>query len=305
MAPTSASTRVHVDGRVLTLSNLDKVLYPETGFTKGEVIDYYSRIAPVLLPRIASRPLTRKRWPDGVEGQPFFEKNVPRGTPDWVRTVTIASPGSTRESEEVEYVVADDLPTLVWLANLAALELHVPQWRVGPRGGVRRPDLLVVDLDPGPPADIVGCCEVALLLRDLFDADGLRAWAKTSGGKGMQLYVPLAETSGDATTAYAKELAEKLARDRPDLVVASMRKSLRPGKVFLDWSQNNPAKTTIAAYSLRGRSRPTVSTPLTWEEVETCENATDLVFGPDQVLDRVEEIGDLIADLDSVRQRLP
>ena len=305
MAPTSASTRVHVDGRVLTLSNLDKVLYPETGFTKGEVIDYYSRIAPVLLPRIASRPLTRKRWPDGVEGQPFFEKNVPRGTPEWVRTVTIASPGSTRGSEEVEYVVADDLPTLVWLANLAALELHVPQWRVGPRGGVRRPDLLVVDLDPGPPADIVRCCEVALLLRELLDADGLRAWAKTSGGKGMQLYVPLAETSGDATTAYAKEFAEKLARDRPDLVVASMRKSLRPGKVFLDWSQNNPAKTTIAAYSLRGRSRPTVSTPLTWEEVEACEDAADLVFGPDQVLDRVAEIGDLVADLDSVRQRLP
>ncbi|GAA2755629.1 non-homologous end-joining DNA ligase [Actinopolymorpha rutila] len=299
------ATRVRIDGHVLSLSNLDKVLYPEVGFTKGEVLDYYSRIAPALLPRLTDRPLTRKRWPDGVSGQPFFEKNVPRGTPDWVRTVTVASPGSTRDREEVEYVVADDLPTLVWLANLAALELHVPQWRVGPRGGVRRPDLLVVDLDPGPPADLVACCEVALLLRDLFDADGLRAWAKTSGGKGMQLYVPIAETSGETTSAYAKELAGKLAHDHPELVVSSMRRSLRPGKVLLDWSQNNPAKTTIAAYSLRGRETPTVSTPLTWEEVEGCEEADALSFGPAEVLDRVEELGDLFAELSTLEQRLP
>ncbi|WP_020580197.1 non-homologous end-joining DNA ligase [Actinopolymorpha alba] len=306
MAPGSdRSVRVRVDEQVLALSNLDKVLYPETGFTKGEVIDYYTRISGVLLPHLADRPLTRKRWPNGVDRPPFFEKNAPRGTPPWVRTVTIASPGSSRGTEEVEYVIADRLATLVWLANLAALELHVPQWRVGPWGGVRQPDLLVIDLDPGPPADLASCCEVALLLRDLLDADGLQAWAKTSGAKGMQLYLPLAETSGDATTAYAKSLAGKLARQHPDLVVAQMTRAIRPGRVFLDWSQNNPAKTTIAPYSLRGVDQPTVSTPVTWEEVEGCRTPADLTFGPDEVLDRVERLGDLFEELGSTRQRLP
>ena len=299
------SVRVEVDGHVLQLSNLDKVLFPNAGFTKGEVIDYYSRIAPVLLPRLADRPLTRKRWPDGVHKQPFFEKNAPRGTPSWVRTVKIPSPGSSRGTEEVEYVIVDRLATLVWLANLAALELHVPQWQVGPRGGIRKPDLLVIDLDPGAPADLVACCEVALLLRDLFDADGLQAWPKTSGSKGMQLYVPIEETSGEATSAYAKELAERLARERSDLVVATMTKAVRPGKVFLDWSQNNPAKTTIAPYSLRGLDPPTVSTPVTWDEVESCEQVEDLSFGPAEVLDRVEELGDLMEPLGTTRQRLP
>jgi bifunctional non-homologous end joining protein LigD len=301
----SSSVRVRVDGQVLALSNLDKVLYPATGFTKGEVIDYYTRVAPAVLPRVADRPLTRKRWPDGVRKQPFFEKNAPRGTPDWVRTVMIPSPGSSRGTDEVEYVVVDDLPTLVWLANLAALELHVPQWTVGPRGGIRKPDLLVIDLDPGPPADLVRCCEVALLLRDLFESDGLQAWPKTSGSKGMQLYVPLAETSGEATSAYAKELAEQLAGEYPKLVVATMTRSARHGKVFLDWSQNNPAKTTVAAYSLRGNETPTVSTPVTWDEVEGCRRVADLTFGPGEVLDRLESIGDLVADLGSTQQRLP
>ncbi|MEQ7124078.1 non-homologous end-joining DNA ligase [Actinopolymorpha sp. B11F2] len=306
MAPAkTSSVRVRVDGQVLALSNLDKVLYPTTGFTKGEVIDYYTRIAPALLPRVADRPLTRKRWPDGVHKQPFFEKNAPRGTPEWVRTVTIPSPGSTRGTEDVEYVVVDKLPTLVWLANLAALELHVPQWKVGPRGGIRKPDLLVIDLDPGPPADLVQCCEVALLLRDLFEADDLRAWPKTSGSKGMQLYVPLVETPGEATSGYAKRLAEQLAGEHPKLVVATMTRAARPGKVFLDWSQNNPAKTTVAAYSLRGNETPTVSTPLTWDEVDGCRRAADLTFSPDEVLDRVESLGDLFADLGSAPQRLP
>ncbi|MEQ4207818.1 non-homologous end-joining DNA ligase [Actinopolymorpha sp. B17G11] len=306
MAPAkTSSVRVRVDGQVLALSNLDKVLYPTTGFTKGEVIDYYTRIAPALLPRVADRPLTRKRWPDGVHKQPFFEKNAPRGTPEWVRTVTIPSPGSTRGTEDVEYVVVDKLPTLVWLANLAALELHVPQWKVGPRGGIRKPDLLVIDLDPGPPADLVQCCEVALLLRDLFEADDLRAWPKTSGSKGMQLYVPLVETPGEATSGYAKQLAEQLAGEHPKLVVATMTRAARPGKVFLDWSQNNPAKTTVAAYSLRGNETPTVSTPLTWDEVDGCRRAADLTFSPDEVLDRVESLGDLFADLGSAPQRLP
>ncbi len=305
MASGKGTVRVDVDGHVLQLSNLDKVLYPDAGFTKGEIIDYYSRIAPVLLPRLADRPLTRKRWPDGVHKQPFFEKNAPRGTPSWVRTVKIPSPGSSRGTEEVEYVVVEGLATLVWLANLAALELHVPQWRVGPRGGIRKPDLLVIDLDPGAPADLVQCCEVALLLRDLFEADGLEAWPKTSGSKGMQLYVPLRETSGEETSAYAKELAEQLAADRRDLVVATMTRAVRPGKVFLDWSQNNPAKTTIAAYSLRGLDPPTVSTPLTWEEVEGCRKASDLVFGPSDVLDRLDDLGDLFESLGSTRQRLP
>ncbi|REF35530.1 non-homologous end-joining DNA ligase [Thermasporomyces composti] len=299
------TVRVRVDRHVLQLSNLDKVLYPRTGFTKGEVIDYYSRVADVLLPHLESRPLTRKRWPDGVEGEAFFEKNKPRGTPSWVRTVTIDSPGSTRGSEVVEYVVVDRLATLVWLANLAALELHVPQWRVGPRGRVHHPDLVVVDLDPGPPADLVACCRVALLLRDLLDADGLRAWPKTSGSKGMQLYVPVEETPGETTSAYTRELAERLARDHPDLVVASMTKSLRKGKVFLDWSQNNPAKTTVAPYSLRGLERPTVSTPVTWEEVEACRTVGDLTFEATDVLDRIQAMGDLFAPLTTTRQRLP
>jgi bifunctional non-homologous end joining protein LigD len=205
----------------------------------------------------------------------------------------------------VEYVVVDRLATLVWLANLAALELHVPQWRVGPRGGIRTPDLLVIDLDPGAPADLTTCCEVALLLRGLLADDGLQAWPKTSGSKGMQLYVPIVETPGEATSAYAKRLAERLARDHPTRVTATMTRAARPGKVFLDWSQNNPAKTTVAPYSLRGVDEPTVSTPVTWDEVESCRHPSDLRFGPDEVLDRVEGLGDLFAPLRSSRLRLP
>jgi bifunctional non-homologous end joining protein LigD len=305
MAASSSTVRTKVDGRVLQLSNLDKVLYPDTGFTKGEVIDYYMRVSPYLLPHLANRPLTRKRWPDGVESQPFFEKNAPRGTPSWVRTVVVPSPGSTRGSDEVNYIVADDLATLVWLANLAALELHIFQWQVGPRGAIKDPDLLVVDLDPGPPANVVDCCKVALILREVLAEDGLEAWAKTSGSKGMQLYVPIKPTPSQRTSGYMKELAERLAKEHPKLVVAKMTKQIRPGKVFLDWSQNNAAKTTVAPYSLRGKNAPTVSTPVTWEEVEECRKVADLTFRTDEVLDRVEEFGDLFAELRTLRQPFP
>jgi bifunctional non-homologous end joining protein LigD len=296
---------VHADGHRLTLSNLSKVLYPEEGFTKGEVIDYYSRIAPVMLPHLTDRPATRKRYPNGVDAESFFEKNAPSHTPSWVRTVVLPSPGSSMGRETVRYVVVDDLPTLVWLANLAALELHVPQWTVGPRGGVRDADRLVFDLDPGPPATIVECCAVAGLLRDALAEEGLAAWAKTSGSKGMQLYVPLKPVRWEKVHAYAKALAQRLEKQQPDLVVHRMEKSLRPGKVLIDWSQNSSAKTTVAPYSLRARTHPTVSTPVTWEEVESCTSPEDLRFLAVDVLDRIERHGDLFEPLLSTPQPLP
>src|SRR3954470_15872311 len=298
VAPTK--TGVEVDGRQLVLTNLDKVLYPAAGFTKGEVIDYYARIAPVLLPHLAGRALTRKRYPDGVESTPFFEKNAPRHTPDWVRTVELPSPGSTKDRDTVNYVVVEELATLVWLANLAALELHVPQWTVGPRGAVKDADLMVLDLDPGPPANIVECCRVALLLREVLarpEYGRLQAWAKTSGSKGMQLYVPVAPVPWERTHAFAKKLAECLEKEHPGLIVSRMTKSLRPGKVLIDWSQNNGAKTTVAPYSMRARPLPTVSTPVTWDEVGACRSPDDLRFTAPEVLERVARHGDLMADL--------
>jgi bifunctional non-homologous end joining protein LigD len=281
---------VQVDNRRLVLSNLDKELYPADGFTKGEVINYYSRICPVLLPHISGRPVTFVRFPDGVDGEPFFEKNVPRHAPDWVRTVRLPSSGSRGRGDHIDYVLVEDLPTLVWAANLAALELHVPQWTVG---GL--PDRLVFDLDPGPGATVVECCRVAERLHDRLVADGLTPYAKTSGAKGMQLYAAIVVTDAGRPSAYAKALAGQLAAETPDLVVAKMAKNLRRGKVFIDWSQNNPAKTTIAPYSLRGRPRPTASTPVTWEEVRACRAPGELVFTAPDVLDRVERLGDLLA----------
>jgi bifunctional non-homologous end joining protein LigD len=290
-----AKVRVEVAGRELTLTNLDKVLYPRVHFTKGEVIDYYSRVSDVLLPHIADRPLTRKRWPDGVDGPFFFEKNAPRGTPPWVRTVTLPVPGSTKQRETVDFVVVNDLATLVWTANLASLELHTPQWQVGPRGAVRDPDLLVIDLDPGPPAGLAECMRVAVLVRDRLAEDGLTAYPKTSGNKGMQLCVPVsARQSSEVVSEYAHQIARELAAEHPDEVLSRMTKALRPGKVFLDWSQNNAAKTTVAPYSLRGREEPTVSTPLTWDEVEA---GKPLRFWPADVLDRVAQHGDLLEPL--------
>ena len=290
----SAKVTVDVEGTTVVLSNLDKVLYPAVGFTKGQVLDYYTRIAPVLLPHLAERAVTRKRYPDGVDGQVFFEKNAPRGTPDWVRTETLPSPGSSKGRDTIDYVVVENLATLVWTANLASLELHTHMWRVDQDS----PDLVVFDLDPGAPAQIVECCAVALLLRPLLEADGLAPVVKTSGSKGMQLYARAdAFTSAEQTSAYAKGLAQRLEGEHPDLVLHRMTKALRGGKVLVDWSQNSAAKTTISAYSLRARDRPTVSTPLTWDEVESCTAADDLVFTSDDVLARVEEHGDLFAPL--------
>jgi bifunctional non-homologous end joining protein LigD len=283
---------VEVEGRKLVLSNLDKVLYPQAGFTKAQVIDYYQRIAPVLLPHIRSRPVTIKRYPDGVDGKFFFQKNAPAHHPDWVPTARLPSPGSTKSRETIEYVLGGDLPTLIWAANLAALELHTPMWRYPDVG---KPDLLVFDLDPGLPATIVQCCKVALLLRPLLTDMGLEPVAKTSGGKGLQLYAAIAKLSSDDASALAKELAERLESDEPKLVVSRMTKALRPGKVLIDWSQNNAAKTTVAPYSLRAREQPTVSTPVTWDEVESCNRPGDLRFTAEDVLARVEADGDLFA----------
>ncbi|WP_020672839.1 non-homologous end-joining DNA ligase [Amycolatopsis nigrescens] len=292
---------VEVSGRRLTLSNLDKVLYPDVGFTKGEVLDYYRRVAPVMLPHLAGRPVTFSRYPDGVDGQQFYQKDVSPHVPDWVRTARLSHKG-----EEVNhYPLVDDLPTLIWAANLAALELHVPQWKVGPRDTRRNPDLLVFDLDPGQPADVVDCCRVAERLCEVLTEDGLAPAPKTSGSKGLQIYCGIRTRSPDSAREYAKAVAERLAAESPGRIVARMTKSLRHGKVFIDWSQNNQAKTTVAPYSLRGRARPTVSTPVTMDEIRACRTAEDLVFTSDDVLDRLEEHGDLFAGLPTARGTLP
>jgi bifunctional non-homologous end joining protein LigD len=302
---------VQVEGRTLTLSNLDKVLYPEVGFTKGEVLDYYTRIAPYLIPHVANRPLTFKRYPDGVDGKFFFEKNAPSHTPDWVPRITLPSPGSTKNRSTISYAVMNDLPTAVWAANLAALEFHVPMWQVNLRARTdanktRNPDLMVFDLDPGPPATIVECCEVAKHVRAVLDDDGLASYPKTSGSKGLQLYVPLdASKPWDDVHAYARELAQRLEKEHPDLVVWNMKKEVRTGKVLVDWSQNNSAKTTIAVYSLRARPAPTVSTPVGWDEVEACKDPADLRFTSADVLARVADLGDLFEPCLRGGQRLP
>ncbi len=299
----SEKVTVEVGGHRLTLSNLHKVLYPEPGFTKGEVIDYYSRIAPVLLPHLADRPLTVKRYPNGVDAQFFFEKNASKGTPGWVRTITLPVPGSTKNRETIDFIIVEELPTLVHLANLAALELHVPQWRVPKRARKPRTDLVVFDLDPGPPATIVECCEVAVMLRELLEQDGLTPLPKTSGSKGMQVSAPVQCDDPELTSRYAHAIAKRLEAARPDLIVSRMAKDLRPNKIFVDWSQNNPAKTTVAPYSLRAKPTPTVSTPLTWDEVASGEH---LSFTTDEVLDRVDQHGDLFAPAldDALRVRL-
>lgn len=288
--------KVEVEGRSLELSNLDKVLFPKAGFTKGEVIDYYTRIAPVLLPHLRDRPLTRIRFPNGVDGGSFFEKNAPAATPGWVRTENLPAPGSTKGRETIDYVVCDDLPTLVWLANLAALELHTPQWKIG-----AHPDMMVVDLDPGAPATLKQCCRVALLMRDRLADDGISSFPKTSGKKGMQLCCPIAgRQDAEIVSDYAKRIAQELEQAHPKLIVSKMAKNLRPGKVFIDWSQNNAAKTTVAPYSLRAQPVPAVSTPLTWDEVEAGaagKRPSTKPYTATEVLRRVEKQGDLLAPL--------
>jgi bifunctional non-homologous end joining protein LigD len=293
--------RVDVEGRTLTLSNLDKVLYPRTGTTKGEVLHYYAQVAPVLLPHLAHRPVTRIRWPNGVDEPSFFEKNIPNGTPSWVHTARVPTTGSrapSRNGDLLVFPIVDDLATLTWLANLAALELHVHQWTVDGAGDPVNPDRLVIDLDPGEPAGLGECCQVALLVRDRLAARDLEGRPVTSGSKGLHLYAALpGDLDPDGTTALAKEIAEELQREYGARVTATMTKAKRPGKVFLDWSQNSGSKTTVSPYSLRGRDRPFVAAPLTWAEVEAgAEDPLDisqLTF--DQVLARVEDHGDLFA----------
>src|SRR5256884_7938192 len=290
---------VMVGDHELELSNLDKVLYPAVGFTKGEVIDYYTRIAGILLPHLEDRPLTRIRYPNGVAGNGFFEKNAPGGVPRWVRVENLPAPGSTKDRETIDYVVCEDLPTLVYLARLAALELHVPQWKVASAG----PDRLVIDLDPGPPAGLPECAKVALLLRDRLADDDLVAYPKTSGKKGMQLMCALAgEQPAEEVSAYAKVVADELAGRYPRMITSKMAKNLRPGKVFIDWSQNSAAKTTVAPYSLRAEATPTASAPLGWDEVEAGEVRP---LRSAEVLDRIDGYGDLMAGLCEGGPRVP
>jgi bifunctional non-homologous end joining protein LigD len=289
----SNKVEVDVDGQTLTLSNLDKVLYPEAGFTKAEVISHYQQVAPAMLPHLAGRPATLKRYPEGVDEESFFQKHAPQHRPDWVRTAKVPSQSSRgRNAGTVEYVIIDGLPSLVWAANLAAIELHVPQWRL-PAG--ENPDLIVFDLDPGAPATIVECCRVAEALRPLLESDGLTPFAKTSGGKGLQLYARTNGRSSEQNSELAKSYAERLEKDHP--VLSRMTRSLRAGKVLVDWSQNNASKTTVAPYSLRARSRPTVSTPVTWDEVESCRDRADLVFTAADLPARLDSLGDLFAPL--------
>jgi bifunctional non-homologous end joining protein LigD len=292
-----------VAGRKLRLSNLDKVLYPKPGFTKGQVVDYYARIGPVLIPHLHGRPLTFKRYPDGVEGEFFYEKQCPAHRPDWVETAAIWSRHNKRN---IDFCLANDLPTLIWAANLADLELHTS---LSLAVDIERPTMLVFDLDPGEPAGIVDCCRVGLWVRELFDGLGLESFAKTSGSKGLQVYVPLnVETSYDETKPFSRAVAELLEKQHPDEVVSRMTKSLRPGKVLVDWSQNDEHKTTVNVYSLRAKERPTVSTPVGWDEVDACLRAEDadvLTFTSDDVLARVEEQGDLFAPVLTLKQELP
>lgn len=278
-----------VEGHRIALSNLDKVLYPETGFTKGEVLHYYATVARSLLAHIHDRPVSFLRYPDGPDGQLFFTKNPPPGTPDWVKT----TPVPRSEDLSAEQVVIADLASLMWSANLV-VEFHTPQWTVGSPAIANR---MVLDLDPGAPASVVECCAAALWLRDRLAADGLHAYAKTSGSKGMHLAVPLEPTPSEQVSAYAKLLAQEAERELPDLVVHRMAKALRPGKVFVDHSQNAAAKTTAAPYTLRARARPTVSAPVSWEEVEACRRPSDLVFLADDIPPRLERDGDLFGPL--------
>jgi len=298
-------TVTEVDGRRLSLSNLEKVLYPATGFTKAEVISYYLHVAPVMLPHLRGRPVTFTRYPDGVDAGSFFDKHVKKGAPEWLQTIRV--PRNTRDQDAsapamIEYVAIGDLPSLVWAANLAAIEIHVPMWRSAEEGRFGAFDTMVFDLDPGPPATVVECCRVALWLRDeLARRDHPVVCPKTSGSKGLQLYVPLDPCRpGDEIRALAHEIARLIERRHPAAALAVMRRDLRTGKVFIDWGQNHPVKTTIAPYSLRAQSEPTVSTPVTWDEVGACAESgdpADLRFLAPQVLERVERLGDLFAPL--------
>ena len=303
MSPTDRPVEVRVDSRTLKLTNLSKVYWPEVGFTKGQMIEYYTRVAPVLLPHLRDRPLTLKRYPDGVDGQMFYEKNCPKHRPPWINTATIWSGSNSRD---MDYCLVQDLPSLVWVAQLGTVELHTS---LSCHPEMPRPQMLVFDLDPGPPATIVQCCQVAIWVRRWFDERGLQTFPKTSGSKGLQLYVPLhTPVDYEQTKTISKGLAQRLEREHPALVVHTQRKTLREGRVLIDWSQNDESKTTVSVYSLRARTLPTVSTPLTWDEVGECLDTGDpgrLVFESEAVLERIERHGDLFRPVLELEQRLP
>jgi bifunctional non-homologous end joining protein LigD len=306
----ASSSQVEVDGRELKLTNLDKVLYPKAGFSKGEVVDYYAKVAPAIVPHLQKRALTLRRFPEGVDDTDaaFFEKRCPKHRPGWVKTAPMAASTGT-----IDFCVCEDRPTLVWMAQLAAIELH-PSLSLAAE--LDRPTVLAFDLDPGPPAEILSCCRVALRLRELFAHFGLECFPKTSGSKGLQVYAPLnnakvtyeGDDNGGGTKPLARAIAQLLEKQTPDLVVSKMKKVERKGKVFVDWSQNHRRKTTIAVYSLRARDQPTVSTPVTWEEVERAvkkEDANSLVFEAKDVLKRIEKQGDLFEPVLQLKQKLP
>lgn len=297
-------TELLVAGKRLPVSNLDKIFYPRVGFTKGQVIDYYIRVAPALLPHLKDRPLTLKRYPNGVEGPFFYEKRCPTFRPTWFKTAPIWSEGN---QENINFCLVNDLPSLVWAANLADLELHT---FLSKKQNPRRPTMMVFDLDPGPPANIINCVQVAFWLKELFDGIGVESFAKTTGSKGLQLYVPLNNpgVTFDQTKTLARSIARHLTRKHPQHVVYDMKKDLRKGKVLIDWSQNDDHKTTVCVYSLRARERPTVSTPVTWQELHKVRQSGDpdqLVFDSDAVLRRVQKLGDLFAPVLTLKQKLP
>lgn len=296
-------TSIDVAGRRLKIGNLDKIFYQATGFTKGQMLDYYIRIAPLLLPHLANRPLTMKRYPNGAQGKFFYQKECPPHRPDWVKTIPVWSGSNNRH---INFCNTADLPTLVWAANLAALELHT-SLSIAP--AINQPSLLVFDLDPGSPATILDCAQVGLLLKDYFDKHKLQSFPKTSGSKGLQVYVPLnTPTNYESTKNFARILAIRFQEKYPDRIVANMKKVLRTGKVFIDWSQNDEHKTTVCVYSLRAKDRPSVSTPVTWEEVATAveqNNPGLLTFEVTQVLDRTGKLGDLFSPVLTLKQKLP
>jgi len=296
----SKRTVVTIDGHELKLSNLDKVLYPETGFTKGEVIDYYARVAPALLTHLGDRGITMRRFPNGVDGGSFFEKRCPSHRPKWVQVAR--GPGD--RGGAIDYCRLADTASIVWAANLAALELHAPMTR---HDDIETPTMVVFDLDPGAPADIRDCCEVGLWLRDVFEGLGLQSFAKTSGSKGLQVYVPVNHPplTHDQASSFALAVAQAMEKHHGDRVLSNMRKELRKGKVFIDWSQNSRHKTTVCAYSLRARPRPTVSTPVTWDEVEAGAGGEALSFEAPDVLRRLDDLGDLWEPTATLRQDLP
>jgi bifunctional non-homologous end joining protein LigD len=298
----STKSQLKIGGRTVDVSNLDKVFYPKTGFTKGQVIDYYINISPYLLPHLKGRPITLKRYPNGVEGFFFYEKQIPASHPEWVKTTNV----KRKDGSEINYCVFDSLPVLVWAANLADLELHTFLHRAP---AIETPTMVAFDLDPGSSADIVLCCSVGLWLKALFSKLKLECFAKTSGSKGLQVFVPLnSGATYDKTKTFAHAVAETLEREFPETVVSKMQKNLRAGKVLVDWSQNDPHKTTVCVYSLRAKEHPTVSTPVTWDEVATTlkrKNAKLLTFEVGDVLKRVKKYGDLFAPVLKLKQKLP